>query len=156
MEIITHNEELIPVEYGYRKFFHDLIENYVVAKWKLTLRDGTEITAKTAQSTITAVPPFSNGPWRYGSICNHWEGYNVACIVDEMINRSHYSKFWYSLYSVELYECDLAERPCYRFSLSENGTVNIAYRRHHRLTSWDQYVTLGRRRPPVLCQDPYA
>lgn len=156
MELITSNLELIPVEFRYREFFTAFIENGVVAKWRLTLRNGTKIEAKAAKPTETKVPPFSNGPWAFGSINNHWEGYNTAQLVDEMVNRSRYSKFWNSLHVIELYQTDSTELPCYRFSLSECGMVNTAYRRHYTNKSWSEYVTygIGGSKAVVLCENP--
>lgn len=156
MELITTNLELIPEVDNYRGFFLSLIENGVVAKWRLTLRNGTKIEAKTAKPTETGVPPFSTGPWAFGSINNHWEGYNTAQLVDAMVKRSRYSKFWNSLHVIELYQTDSTELPCYHFSLSENGMVNTAYRRHYTNKSWNQDVTygIGGSEKIVLCENP--
>lgn len=158
MELITTNLELIPVEFKYRELFTALIEKGVVAKWRLTLRNGTKIEAKTAKPTETKVPPFSNGPWSFGAINNRWEGYNTAQLVDEMVNRSRYSKFWNSLHVIELYQTDSTDLPCYRFSLSENGMVNTQYRYHYNCKSWDQHVTygIGGSDAVVLCKNPSA
>lgn len=156
MELITSNLELIPVEFRYREYFTALIETGVVAKWRLTLRDGTKIEAKTAKPTETGVPPFSTGPWAFGAINNRWEGYNTAQLVDEMVNRSSYSKFWNSLHVIELYQTDSTELPCYYFSLSECGIVNTKYRNHYNCKSWDQHVTygFGKSEKIVLCENP--
>jgi len=158
MELITSNLELIPDVDNYRGFFLSLIEKGVVAKWRLTLRDGTKIEAKTTKPTKTEVPPFWNGPWSFGAINNRWEGYNTAQLVDELVNRSRYSKFWNSLHIIELYQTDSTELPCYHFSLSESGMVNTQYRQHYNCKSWEQHVTygVGGSEAVVLCEDPSA
>lgn len=157
MELITTNLELIPEVDNYRGFFMSLIEKGVVAKWRLTLRDGTKIEAKTAQPTETKVPPFSNVPWSF-SATTHKEGYNTAQLVDEMLSRCGCSKFWNSLHVIELYQTDSTDLPCYHFRFSDYRIVTLSYRGHYERKRWDLNITygIGGSKAVVLCENPSA
>lgn len=140
--LTTTNLELIPEEFGYRAYFVSLVENGIVAKCVITLHNDAKITIKTATPTEVKVPPFyrSSG---FGEVYNRWDGYNMVALVDIMEERYRYSKFWNSIDIIKLYQTDSAEQACYGFSVSDTGIVNIRYRRHHSLSSWDQWVTYG-------------